>query len=148
MIASAIGQANGRIRNTFETTAGRTAACDRGRVWSSRSRTQGAALGGAKRKPEDAEMRSRHARHPGARGRAAGGLVPDAPVSKFVLEMQGGKKGLLVNSTNVCKHKNKAISHFVGQNGKVYDTTPVLKAQCGKARKKGKKASKHRSAHK
>ena len=28
--------------------------------------------------------------------------VPDAPVSKFVLEMQGGKKGLIVNSTNLC----------------------------------------------
>jgi hypothetical protein len=28
--------------------------------------------------------------------------VPEAPVSKFVLKMQGGKKGLLVNSTNIC----------------------------------------------
>ena len=35
-----------------------TAACDRGRAWPSRSRTQGAALGGAKGKPEDAEVRS------------------------------------------------------------------------------------------
>ena len=38
----------------------------------------------------------------------AGGLratfedVPDAPVSKFVLEHDGGKKGLLENSTNLC----------------------------------------------
>ena len=31
--------------------------------------------------------------------------VPDAPVSKFVLEMQGGKKGLLINSVNLCKHQ-------------------------------------------
>jgi hypothetical protein len=31
--------------------------CDRGRAWPSRSRTQGAAFGGAKGKPEDAEMR-------------------------------------------------------------------------------------------
>ena len=29
--------------------------------------------------------------------------VPDAPVSKFVLTMQGGKKGLLENSRNLCK---------------------------------------------
>jgi hypothetical protein len=65
--------------------------------------------------------------------------VPDAPVSKFVLEMQGGKKGLLVNSTNICAKKNRAISHFVGQNGKVSDTNPVLAAPCGgKGRKKGK----------
>jgi hypothetical protein len=69
--------------------------------------------------------------------------VPDAPVSKFVLEMQGGKKGLLVNSTDICRTKHKAISHFVGQNGKVYDTNPVLSAKCGKkAKKKGNK--KHR----
>jgi hypothetical protein len=67
--------------------------------------------------------------------------VPDAPVSKFVLEMQGGKKGLLVNSTNICKTKHKAISHFVGQNGKVYDTNPVLAAKCAKAKK-------HKKSHK
>jgi hypothetical protein len=35
-----------------------TAACDWGRAWPSRSRTQGAAFGGAKGKPEDEEMRS------------------------------------------------------------------------------------------
>ncbi|HEV7481787.1 MAG TPA: hypothetical protein VGO13_01670, partial [Solirubrobacterales bacterium] len=69
--------------------------------------------------------------------------VPDAPVSKFVLEMQGGKKGLLVNSTDICRTKHKAISHFVGQNGKVYDTNPVLSAKCPKAKKKAhKKGSK------
>jgi hypothetical protein len=72
--------------------------------------------------------------------------VPDAPVSKFVLEMQGGKKGLLVNSTNICTRKNHAISHFVGQNGKIYDTNPVLKAQCGgKAKKKHHKKGKRHS---
>jgi len=35
-----------------------TAAWDWGCAWPSRSRTQGAAFGGAKGKPEDAEMRS------------------------------------------------------------------------------------------
>jgi hypothetical protein len=32
--------------------------------------------------------------------------VPDAPVSKFVLEMDGGRKGLLQNSTNLCQGTN------------------------------------------
>ena len=32
-------------------------ACNRGRAWPSRSRTQGEAFGGAKGEPEDAEMR-------------------------------------------------------------------------------------------
>jgi hypothetical protein len=65
--------------------------------------------------------------------------VPDAPVTRFVLEMQGGKKGLLVNSVDLCNSTNRAISHFTGQNGKVYDTKPVLKASCGKLSKKHRK---------
>ena len=36
--------------------------------------------------------------------------VPDAPVTKFTLEMQGGQKGLIVNSTNICKGKHQAIA--------------------------------------
>jgi hypothetical protein len=71
--------------------------------------------------------------------------VPDAPVSKFVLEMQGGNKGLLVNSTNLCARKNRAISDLTGQNGKLYNTTPVLSAKC---RKHGKKAHKHKGGKK
>jgi hypothetical protein len=63
--------------------------------------------------------------------------VPDAPVSKFVLEMQGGKKGLLTNSTNLCKGKHYATSEFTGQNGKIYNTNPVVSVKCGG---KGKKA--------
>jgi hypothetical protein len=62
--------------------------------------------------------------------------VPDAPVTKFTLEMFGGKKSLLVNSTNVCKGKHPAISEFTGQNGKTYDTNPELRPQCGKAKTK------------
>jgi hypothetical protein len=74
--------------------------------------------------------------------------VPDAPVTKFTLEMQGGKKGLLVNSTNLCKSTNRAISHFTGQNGKVYDTKPVLKAPCKKAKKANKRGkAKARTSH-
>ena len=30
-------------------------------------------------------------------------LVPDVPVSKFILTLRGGRKGLLVNSRNQCK---------------------------------------------
>ncbi|HVY97603.1 MAG TPA: hypothetical protein VHA54_11645 [Solirubrobacterales bacterium] len=59
--------------------------------------------------------------------------VPDAPVSKFVLTMQGGKKGLLVNNTNLCRAKPRADVRFVGQNGKVADSTPLVRvAECGK----------------
>jgi hypothetical protein len=62
--------------------------------------------------------------------------VPDAPVTKFVLEMQGGKKGLLVNSRNVCNTTSRARVSFTGQNGKTADSTPVLANSCGKAKKR------------
>jgi hypothetical protein len=63
--------------------------------------------------------------------------APDAPVSKFTLKMQGGKKGLLVNSTNLCRHPkaNRAISLMEAQNGRVFDTTPALANSCKKAKK-------------
>ncbi len=69
--------------------------------------------------------------------------VPDAPVSKFVLTMQGGKKGLIVNSTNLCKGTHKAIVDFTAQNGKVSNTRPAVAAKCPKAHKKHKR---HRKA--
>jgi hypothetical protein len=62
-------------------------------------------------------------------------LVPDAPVSKFVLRMRGGKKGLLVNSTNICRGTHRATVRIVGQNNKRADQRPKLKADCGKRRK-------------
>jgi hypothetical protein len=68
--------------------------------------------------------------------------VPDAPVSKFTLEMQGGKKGLLENSRDLCKSVNKATAEFTGQNGAAKESRPVLKAKCPKKARKG--AKKHR----
>jgi hypothetical protein len=62
--------------------------------------------------------------------------VPDAPVSKFVLSMKGGKKGLLVNSRDLCKSTNRATVLIDGQNGKAADQRPVLTSSCGKKVKK------------
>jgi hypothetical protein len=72
----------------------------------------------------------------GSRIRNTFSVVPDAPVEKFTLELKGGKKGLLVNSTDVCKGTHKALAAFTGQNGKLDEYEPALKAQCGKGRKK------------
>jgi hypothetical protein len=44
--------------------------------------------------------------------------VPDVPVSKFTLNMKGGKKGLLVNSRDLCKRPNRSFLSFKAQNGK------------------------------
>ncbi|HYJ21227.1 MAG TPA: hypothetical protein VEW07_04290, partial [Solirubrobacterales bacterium] len=62
--------------------------------------------------------------------------VPDAPVTKFVLSMQGGKKGLLENSRNLCMGTNRATVQMDGQNGKTYDSQPVVGNSCKKAKKK------------
>jgi hypothetical protein len=77
---------------------------------------------------------------------AGGGLkstfasAPDAPVSKFVLEMFGGNRSLLVLSENICgpRAKTKALSDLTAQNGKLYDTTPKLQTSCkhGKHKKR------------
>ena len=45
-------------------------------------------------------------------------LVPDVPVSKFVLTMKGGKKGLLENSRNLCAGPAFSFVNFKAQNGK------------------------------
>ena len=72
----------------------------------------------------------------GGRIRNTFDVVPDAPVTKFTLTMQGGKKGLLVNSTNLCRSTNKAIADFTGQNGKKHVFNPVVKPDCAKKQKK------------
>lgn len=44
--------------------------------------------------------------------------VPDVPVSKFTINMKGGKKGLLNNSRDLCAHPNFSLLNFKAQNGK------------------------------
>jgi hypothetical protein len=71
---------------------------------------------------------------------AAGGMgisftgVPDVPISKFVLSMQGGREGLLVNSRNLCSGVYRATVQMDGQNGKVHDFKTPLHNDCDKRR--------------
>ncbi len=58
-------------------------------------------------------------------------VVPDAPVTSFVLTMQGGKRGLLVNSTNLCAKVQRAIARLTAQNGRGLTLRPAMKASCG-----------------
>jgi hypothetical protein len=66
-------------------------------------------------------------------------FIPDAPFTKLVLRMQGGKKGLLVNSRNICKQVSRATVKYAAHNGATYEARPALKAKCPKAAKKKKK---------
>jgi hypothetical protein len=69
-------------------------------------------------------------------------VVPDVPVSKFILTLRGGPKGLLVNSRNQCPRKAKgkkrkrrrAVAKFKAHNGKKANLRPKLRAACGKKR--------------
>jgi hypothetical protein len=71
--------------------------------------------------------------------RATFSEVPDAPLTKVVVQMQGAKKGLIVNSANLCTKANRANAQFSGQNGKVSKINPVVTPSCrGKAHKKPK----------
>jgi hypothetical protein len=67
--------------------------------------------------------------------------VPDAPVSKFVLKLKGGKRGLIENSQNLCKSKPKATVKMEGQNGKPDDFEQKISVQCPKGKGDGKKKS-------
>jgi hypothetical protein len=68
--------------------------------------------------------------------------VPDAPVSEFILSMEGGQKGLLENSTDICVGTHKATVNATAQNGKTFEARPELRPECGKKKKSGKKKAK------
>ena len=83
-------------------------------------------------------------------------IVPDVPVSKFVLTLRGGPRGLLVNSRNQCPRKARkgkgaqasktrrkgkgprAIVRFKAQNGKKRNLKLRLRTACGKKGTRGK----------
>jgi hypothetical protein len=63
-------------------------------------------------------------------------VVPDVPVSRFVLTIRGGKKkGLLVNSQNLCARKQFAKLNLTAQNGKKLKKKKLkLRTPCKKKR--------------
>jgi hypothetical protein len=64
-------------------------------------------------------------------------FVPDVPVTRVILELQGGKKGLIVNSRNLCARTSRAIADFTAQNGKGAELRPVVHAKCPRAKHQG-----------
>lgn len=73
--------------------------------------------------------------------------VPDVPVSRFTLSLLGGKRGLLVNSANLCKGAQLATVNMTGQNNRRANSKPKLNVQCGK-KSGGKKVGGKGSARK
>jgi hypothetical protein len=68
-------------------------------------------------------------------------LVPDAPVSTFNLELFGGQKSLIVNSRDLCKSKQRATVRMTAHNGMTSNFRSVVRNDCGKGRKGGRKGS-------
>jgi hypothetical protein len=57
--------------------------------------------------------------------------VPDAPLTEVVVQMQGAKKGLIVNSTDLCTGEHRASAQLVAHNAKTARLRPPMEAKCG-----------------
>jgi hypothetical protein len=68
--------------------------------------------------------------------------VPDQPVTRFHLELFGGKRGLIEMSSGFCSAPRAAVD-LTGQNGKLHDTTPVVGGKCPKHKKKHRPHKRH-----
>jgi hypothetical protein len=68
-------------------------------------------------------------------------FVPDAPLTRVVVKLKGGKKGLLQNNVNLCagKAKHAGTVAFGAHNGRVYTVHPVVQVKCKKHKKKHKR---------
>lgn len=60
--------------------------------------------------------------------------VPDVPLTKVVVSMQGGKKGLIANSTDICHGRHNAKATLKGHNAKQSILRPQTKGSCDKQR--------------
>jgi hypothetical protein len=56
--------------------------------------------------------------------------VPDAPVSRFQINLFGDKRGLLENNRNLCRSSARALEQFTGQNGKATAVKAEMKLPC------------------
>jgi hypothetical protein len=65
-----------------------------------------------------------------ARLKAVFSSAPDVPVERFTLAMKGGKKGLLVNSRNLCSSPAKAQVELTGHNGKQRSFAQPMQYKC------------------
>lgn len=87
----------------------------------------------------------------GGRLRNAFAVVPDVPVTRFQLTMAGGKRGLLVNSTDLCRKRERGFSNLRGANGRrAVQRLRIGKRfkGCGKVIRKARAARKARAVRK
>jgi hypothetical protein len=61
--------------------------------------------------------------------------LPDQPVDRFVMTLNGGRRGLLTNSSNICAVPPEATVKALGQTNLGASFTTVLRGQCGGKKK-------------
>jgi hypothetical protein len=77
----------------------------------------------------------------GLRGTFTG--IPDAPVSRFVLTLRGGKRGLLQNAADLCAKPRLGSARFVGHANRGVAWRPRIKSKCGQSGGRGHKRHHH-----
>jgi hypothetical protein len=60
--------------------------------------------------------------------------LPDAPVTRFTMRLFGGKRGLLINSADLCTGRKRAEVRMLGQNGAVRLADKVMQVDCPRKR--------------
>jgi hypothetical protein len=63
--------------------------------------------------------------------------LPDEPVSRFVMTLFGGKRGLLINSADICDRPPVSNVKAIAQNNIGAVFTTKLRGDCGKDKKGG-----------
>ena len=72
--------------------------------------------------------------------------IPDAPVTSFALSLDGGSRGLLINSESLCGNARKAAVTLMAQNGAVLRRRVNLQTDCASAARRRRAAKRlHRT---
>ncbi len=64
--------------------------------------------------------------------------IPDAPVTKFVLKLKSGRRGVLVNAENLCAATQLANAKFLGQANHGWHVHPQVGAKCTGGKQKSR----------
>lgn len=72
----------------------------------------------------------------GGRLRVGYPTVPDAPVTKFVVRMFGGRQGILENGDNLCASPQLVKGRFLGHADRGWVSHPRLSASCRQGKRK------------
>jgi hypothetical protein len=63
--------------------------------------------------------------------------IPDVPLAKAVLDLYGGKRGLIVDNGAICAGRRRANVVLEGQNGRMETLRPRVASRCASARQRG-----------